>query len=152
MRPMKAPDVNVLVAAFRADHPHHAAATHWLHEELKLCADGGRLLVLPMVGASFVRLVTHSRVFPVPATAQEALDFLEGLLATPGCSLAELAREWPVFSALCRGQGLAGNLVQDAWIAASARANGATLVTFDRDFAALLAPHELLSLSTKSRH
>ena len=31
------PDVNVLVAASRTDHPHHAAARQWLEEALPAC-------------------------------------------------------------------------------------------------------------------
>jgi uncharacterized protein len=143
---MRAPDVNVLVAAFRADHPHHTPARAWLTAELARCATGGQLALLPMVCTSFVRLVTHHRVFAVPATTTEAFDFLDSILRIPGCTLVNLSPEWPLFAALCRGKALSGNLVQDAWIAAAARANGAVLATFDRDFAGLLAPHELEQL------
>lgn len=143
---MLTPDVNVLVAAFRGDHPHHGAARQWLLGQLKASAVGSRLLLLPMVCVSFVRLVTHRRIFDVPATAQEAFAFVEALLADPGSEMPLLGREWAAFVALCSGKALAGNLVQDAWIAAAARAAGATLVTFDRDFESLLDPHELLLL------
>ncbi|HUG24368.1 TA system VapC family ribonuclease toxin [Piscinibacter sp.] len=143
---MLTPDVNVLVAAFRADHPHHGAARQWLLGQLKASAVGSRLLLLPMVCVSFVRLVTHRRIFDVPATAEEAFAFVEALLADPGSEMPQLGREWAAFVALCSGKALAGNLVQDAWIAAAARAAGATLVTFDRDFESLLGPHELLLL------
>jgi uncharacterized protein len=144
---MKAPDLNVLVAAFRADHPHHSIARAWLIEQLKYCATGGQLVLLPMVCSSFVRLVTHRRVFAVPATTTEAFDFLHSMLRIPGCTLVNLSSEWPLFTTLCRGKGLTGNLVQDAWIAAGARANGAALATFDRDFTVLLEPHELETLA-----
>lgn len=144
---MQTPDVNVLVAAFRADHPHHRVARAWLRSSLEAVSTGARLGLLPMVCVSFVRLVTHARVFTVPATADEALKFVEALLATPGCEMQSLGNEWPAFAALCRGRDLAGNLVQDAWIAAAARAAGAVLVTFDRDFETLLDPHERQILS-----
>ncbi|MDP1532511.1 MAG: PIN domain-containing protein [Rubrivivax sp.] len=144
---MLTPDVNVLVAAFRADHPHHGVARGWLLEQLAGLGEGGRLLLLPMVCASFVRLVTHARVFDLPATAAESLDFIDALLAQPGCTMQSLGPEWPAFAALCRGKRLAANLVQDAWIAAAARCAGATLVTFDRDFAALLEAHERVLLT-----
>lgn len=146
---MHTPDVSVLVAAFRADHPHHRIARSWLRSSLGAAATGARLGLLPMVCAAFVRLVTHARVFTVPATADEALQFVDALLATPGCEMQGLGNEWPAFAALCRGRALAGHLVQDAWIAAAARAAGAVLVTFDRDFETLLDPHErqILGLS-----
>jgi len=143
---MVTPDVNVLVAAFRADHAHHRTARVWLQDQVQAAAEGARLLVLPMVCASFVRLVTHGRIFDVPATAAEAFDFVDALLACSGCELFELGREWPAFAALCKGKSLAANAVQDAWIAAAARSAGAMLVTFDRDFQALLDTHELLLL------
>lgn len=146
---MPTPDVNVLVAAFRADHPRHPIARRWLQAQLAALQTAGRLLLLPMVCVAFVRLVSHARVFTVPATADEGLQFVDALLATPGCEMQVLGHEWPAFAALCRGRVLAGNLVQDAWIAASARAAGAVLVTFDRVFETLVDPHErqLLSLS-----
>lgn len=143
---MLTPDVNVLLAAFRADHPHHSVARPWLLQCLAAAAEGARLTLLPMVCASFVRLVTHKRIFGVPATAEEALGFLDALLAAPGCEMHGLGAEWPAFGALCRAHALEGNLVQDAWIAAAARTAGARLVTFDRDFETLLAPHERLLL------
>ena len=144
---MLTPDVNVLLAAYRADHPHHRPAREWLTQTLAGLAAGGRLTLLPMVCAAFVRLATHGRVFTVPATAAEALAFLDALAAAPGCEMQALGSEWPAFAALCRARALAGNLVQDAWIAAAARVAGATLVTFDRDFEALLEPHERRILS-----
>ncbi|HET9644900.1 MAG TPA: TA system VapC family ribonuclease toxin [Burkholderiaceae bacterium] len=144
---MLTPDVNVLVAAYRADHPHHRPAREWLEAEVRATTEGSRLLLLPMVCVSFVRLVTHPRIFPVAATAAEALGFIDALLATPGCQMAELDREWPVFAALCAGHSLCANIVQDAWIAAIVRTTGAKLATFDRDFLALLDAHELTLLS-----
>lgn len=147
---MLTPDVNVLVAAFRADHPHHVAARGWLQAQLAALQTGARLLLLPMVCVSFVRLVTQARVFPVPASAPEALAFVDALLAQPGCELQPVGAEWPAFAALCRGQALSGNWIQDAWIAAAARSAGATLVTFDRDFERLLAAHERLLLVGES--
>lgn len=144
---MLTPDVNVLVAAYRADHPHHRAALSWLRNQLRAAAQGARLLLLPMVCVSFARLVTHRRIFDVPATAEEAFEFVEALLASPGCEMAQLGREWAAFTALCKGKAITANLVQHAWIAAATRALGATLVTFDRDFESLLSAHELVLLS-----
>jgi predicted nucleic acid-binding protein len=42
MRWAIAPDVNVLVAAFRADHPHHTTARIWLEQALTQAASGVR--------------------------------------------------------------------------------------------------------------
>ncbi len=140
---MQTPDVNVLVAAYREDHIHHAQARAWLDQSLLQLQRGRRLLLLPMVCASFLRLVTHPRVFAVPATVDEATGFLDALLGHPGIDLGELGAEWPAFVRLCSNLGLTGNAVPDAWIAAAARHAGATVVTLDRDFKKLLAPYEL---------
>lgn len=56
------PDVNVLVAASRLDHPHHVVAYAWLKTALGI----QRLAILPMVAWGFLRLVTHPKVFLEP--------------------------------------------------------------------------------------
>ena len=50
------PDVNVLVAASRSDHPHHAFARAWLEQALIDANQGAALKLQPMVIASFLRL------------------------------------------------------------------------------------------------
>jgi hypothetical protein len=52
------PDVNVLVAASRSDHPHHRIARGWLEDAASAAASGGTLILMPMVLASFLRLVS----------------------------------------------------------------------------------------------
>lgn len=56
------PDVNVLVAASRSDHPHHATAHAWLEQALVDASRGSALKLQPMVIASFLRLVTHPKI------------------------------------------------------------------------------------------
>lgn len=141
-----APDVNVLVAAFRDDHVHHAAARAWLSEALANCATGGSLQVLPMVAASFVRLVTNPKVFRITVEARAAFAFLDRLLAVPGVTMPALGPEWPIFRTLCIESSLAGGATTDGWIAAAIKANGLKLVTFDSDFGSLLEPYECLRL------
>ena len=43
------PDVNVLVAASRADHPHHEPARAWLEAALDAASASDGLLLMPMV-------------------------------------------------------------------------------------------------------
>jgi hypothetical protein len=50
------PDVSVLLAASRSDHPHHRCAMTWLDQALGVAARGSRLRLLPMVAACFLRL------------------------------------------------------------------------------------------------
>ena len=141
------PDVNVLVAAFERDHVHHPIARAWLLVALADCATGKRLLLLPMVCASFIRIVTHPRIFSQPASASAAAEFVDALLAIPGCEMLVVGSEWTAFSRLCTAKKLTGNAVQDAWIAMAARSHHAHLVTFDRDFTRLLDTHEFTLLA-----
>ncbi len=140
------PDINVLVAASRADHPHHTIAREWLEEAVEACESGSSIEVLPMVAAGFLRLVTNSRVFPDPSPTKEALAFLDALLAVPGVEMPESAREWATLRRLCLDGKLAGNAIPDAWIAASVKVMNGRLVTFDRGFTKLLGKGELMLL------
>lgn len=132
------PDVNVLVAASRSDHPHYTVARHWLVGALAACGQGASFRVLPMVAASFLRLVTHPKVFVHPTPVHEAVRFLDALLASPGVEMPDIGTEWPAFRKLCLDQRLTANDVPDAWIAASVVRLGEHLVSFDADFRRLL--------------
>ena len=133
------PDVNILVAASRQDHPHHAPALVWLQEALVNSAEGRRpLAILPMVASGFLRLVTHPKVFVEPTPIEAALLFLRTLLDSPGVSLLSLGTEWPEFERLCAQLSLTGNAIPDAWIAAAAQNHHLHLVTFDKGFRKLL--------------
>lgn len=141
------PDVNVLVAASRADHPHHRVALRWLHGALAACETGGSLELLPMVTAGFLRLVTHARVFPDPTPIADAVAFLQAILTTDGVELCGLGPEWPALQKLCVEYTLSGNQIPDAWIAAVVRVGGFHLVTFDHDFSRLLKASEYTLLA-----
>ena len=133
------PDVNVLVAASRADHPHHAVARHWLENALGAAGDTMPLTLMPMVVASFLRLVTSPRIFMQPTPIDNAVAFVDALLASPGVDLASLGPEWPKMRQLCLDKTLSGNDLPDAWLAAAVVQRGEHLVSFDRDFRKLLA-------------
>jgi uncharacterized protein len=133
------PDGNVLVAAFRGDHPHHAAAREWLQAALSTASAGGTLTLMPMVLASFLRLVTNPKIFAPPAPIDQALVFVDALLAAPGVQLATLGPEWPQLRQLCNDKQLSGNALPDAWLAAAAMHFGQQLVSFDKDFRKLLS-------------
>lgn len=140
------PDVNVLVAASRSDHPHHRPAVSWLENALTACAQGTRLRLLPMVTAGFLRLVTHPRVFIEPTPLTVAQDFLAAVLSSEGVELLTLGSEWPLLEPLCRQHQLVGHAISDGWIAAAVLARQECLATFDRDFLSLLPPRQLLLL------
>ena len=133
------PDVNVLVAASRTDHPHHAVAREWLEEAVNASGAGVVLTLMPMVLASFLRLVTSPKVFQLSTPIEDAVAFVDALLASPGVQLATLGPEWPKLRQLCLDKKLGGNDVPDAWLSAAVVHQGEHLVSFDRDFRKLLA-------------
>lgn len=132
------PDVNVMVAASRADHPHHAVARAWLEQALDAAASGAAFTLMPMVLASFLRLVTSARIFRIPTPVDQAVVFVDAVLASPGVQLAPLGLEWPQLRQLCIDKQLGGNQLPDAWLAAATLHLGEHLVSLDRDFRKLL--------------
>ena len=132
------PDLDVLLAASRTDHPHHAPALAWLRQAIADCDRGGSIEVLPMVAAGFLRLATNRKVFVAPMAIGAAIAFLDSLLAIPGVEMPELGREWPELKQLSLDHDLTADEITDAWIAAAVKSLGSHLVTFDRGFARLL--------------
>lgn len=133
------PDVNVLVAASRSDHPHHTAARAWLEAALGAADAGAGLTLMPMVLASFLRLVTSPKIFRQATPIEDAVAFVDALLASPGVQLATLGPEWSRLRQLCLDKQLGGNALPDAWLSAAVAHLGEHLVSFDRDFRRLLA-------------
>ena len=132
------PDVNVLVAASRSDHPHHSVARHWLELAASAAASGRTLILMPMVLASFLRLVTSPKIFQEPTPVEDAVAFVDALLVAQGVHLAPLGPEWPHLRQLCIERQLKGSAVPDAWLAAATIHLGEHLVSFDRDFRKLI--------------
>jgi toxin-antitoxin system PIN domain toxin len=140
------PDVNVLLAASRQDHPHHEKARVWLEEALARSADGRSLVILPMAAAGFLRLVTHPKVFVEPTPIDAALAFLRAVLDSPGVILSTLGNELPGLELLCAQHRLTGNAIPDTWIAAAVQSHHLHLVTFDKGFRKLLKPSRVTVL------
>lgn len=142
------PDVNVLVAAFRRDHESHSSATNWLRRARQESQAGhASITLIPVVLSGFLRIVTNSRVFADPDSIDDAVEFVDAILATPGASLRASEREWPLLRDKLLSKNLSGNQVTDAWIASAVETLSEHLVTFDRDFAHLLPGKDVTMLS-----
>ena len=130
---MKIIDLNVLLYAINEDAPQHSTALSWWTDALR----GDETIGLPwMVLCGFLRLTTHSRVFPRPLSAQQAAHKIDAWLALPVVDIpAEKPDHWKTLRGLLASAGTAGNLVTDAHIAALALTRDATVVSFDHDFA-----------------
>ena len=141
------PDVNVLVAAARSDHPHHGVARAWLEATLNGAESGIVCTLMPMVLASFLRLVTSPKIVQQATPIEDAVAFVDALLASPGVQLAPLGREWPNLRQLYLDKRLGGNDLADAWLSAAVVHLGEHLVSFDRDLRKLNARSQFTLLA-----
>ncbi|HEU0304939.1 MAG TPA: type II toxin-antitoxin system VapC family toxin [Gaiellaceae bacterium] len=129
---MLAPDVNVLVYAHREELQEHIACKTWLDETLSGDAAFG---IFDSVLSSFVRVVTHPRVFKTPSPLDVALAFATAVRRNPNCVVVQPGpRRWTIFERLCRESGAKGNIVADAYLAALAIEAGCEWMTTDRDY------------------
>ena len=131
------PDVNVLVATLRPDHPHHAVASAWLESATVLAAAGARFNVMPMLIASYLRLVTSAKISVKAAALTGAISAVINLFMNLGSGFGNAGKAGNRVVSAARtlhGQNFSGNTVPDAWLAAATLQIGEPLVTFDRNF------------------
>jgi len=125
-------DVNVLVYAHRKDSAHHTGCRGWLEAVVNGDEAYG---ISELVLSGFIRVVTHPKVFTKPSKLADALAFADQLRDPPNCIVVEPGpRHWEIFRRLCVENGVKGNLVPDAYLAALAIESGCEWVTTDRDF------------------
>ncbi len=126
-------DVNVLIYAFRKDSVDHPAYRDWLARAMASDEPYG---LAGIVLASFLRIVTHRRVYSPITPIDVALRYLTDISVEPNCLLvAPGPRHWEIFTRLCRDPNTGGDLIPDAYLAAIAIENGSELITTDQDFA-----------------
>jgi len=126
-------DLNLVIAAFREDHPHHDLALSWLERMLR---DRRRFSVPVIVWIGFVRIVTNRRIFTPSTPIVDAFAFVRAMAEQPGHIQLDYASDHlGRFEAVCVDADATGDLVTDAYLAALAIEHGCTLVSLDRDFA-----------------
>lgn len=122
----------MLVYAHRSDLLEHNAYRQWLETTVSSEPAYG---VSELVLSSFVRVVTHTGIFPSPTPLSEALAQVAALRSRANCVLITPgAHHWEIFVRLCRAVGAKGNLVADAYLAALAIESGSEWITTDRDY------------------
>ena len=127
------PAVNVLVAAFRSDHEHHAVCRPWLEATLRSHNAYG---LSELALASFIRVVTNPRIMRDPNTLTEALAFSDAVMRpSHAVRVSPGERHWSLFTQLCRDAHLKGDVITDAYFAALAIEHGCEWVTLDSDYA-----------------
>lgn len=126
-------DTNVLIYAVNGSSREHVTARDWLHQALH---DNEAVAFAWTVTLAFLRVSTHPAVFPRPLTLAQASTAIERWLeAPPSITIEPTRRHLPLLRGFLDRAGTAGNLVGDAHLAALALEHGATVVSFDRDFA-----------------
>jgi len=125
------PDVNVIVASLRSDHPHHQAALAFLRES----RESASTFAVPVdVMASALRVLTLD-VWLEPETSESAGRLIsDWLTAAQAEVVAHPPMTWTVMAEFARTLSLTSRSVPDALLAASAIASRSTLATFDRGF------------------
>jgi toxin-antitoxin system PIN domain toxin len=128
-----APDVNVLLYAFREDSDRHERYRQWLEAKL---VGPERIALLEPVLAAVVRIATHPAIYRTPAPRAQVEQFLDACLAGPSAvAMRPEAHHWFLFREMCGRADCRGNLIQDAFLAALALEHNCTYITTDRDFA-----------------
>ncbi|TAM83042.1 MAG: PIN domain-containing protein [Jatrophihabitans sp.] len=126
-------DVNTVMALFVERHPHHRAARNW-YEQTRV--DREEYGAPPTVWHSFVRLATNRSATGAVISLQEAFAFMADMRSAAGYRDIHPGKgHLRLFRQTCEQASARGNLVPDAALAAIAIENGATLASFDRDFA-----------------
>jgi toxin-antitoxin system PIN domain toxin len=129
---MIAPDVNVMLYAFREDSDRHAEYRRWLESAL---SGAEPVALFEPVLAGVVRIATHPSIYRRPAPRKRVEQFVDACLAGPAASaIRPETRHWSLFRELCTRAECRGNLVQDAYLAALALEHNCTYITTDRDF------------------
>jgi len=119
-------DVNVLVAS-------HRAVRRWFDE---LTSSDEPFSAPDVVWSGFVRISTNRRIFGVPTPLVDAFAFLKAMHDQSNyLKIAPSGNRLALFERVCTDAEANGDLVPDAFLAALAIEQGATLVSLDRDFA-----------------
>ena len=129
---MRIPDANVLIHAVNEDSADHRVSRTWLDGALSGAAPIG-FAWLALVAV--LRIATRPDLLASPLATADALDVIDAWLGAP---TAAVLHPGPRHAALMRdllvAAGAAGNLTNDAHLAALAIEHKATVVTFDSDF------------------
>jgi uncharacterized protein len=129
---MRVVDANVLLYAVNSDTVHHRASGAWLDRSLSGADRVGFSWVALL---AFLRLATRETLFPRPLSRGQAVRQVKEWLGAPGAVLVNPSpRHADVLSGLLASAGTAGNLVNDAHLAALAVENRADVVSYDADF------------------
>ena len=125
-------DTNVWLYACLSDTPHHPPCRAWLEDALS----GEERIALPwQVAISVLRISTQPKLLSRPLTLEQALQLVQSWLGHPLVEvLTPGKRHWSILQQLLLQVGLAGDLSNDAHLAALALEYDCSLCSVDADF------------------
>jgi toxin-antitoxin system PIN domain toxin len=125
-------DTNLLVYTVNRDAAQHQRAKTWFDDILS----GTTPVGLPWIAIiGFLRICTNHRILAYPLQAEQALSCVDAWLRQPYVTtLNPGERHWLILNKLLQNNGTAGNLTNDAHIAAIAIEHGYTVYSADNDF------------------
>lgn len=125
-------DANLLLYAVNSAAPQHEVARRWLDTTLSGTEQVG--FAWPVILA-FLRISTHPGLFPRPLSIHVAAAKMDAWVGRPVARVLDPSTgHWARLGGLLRQTQCAGNLIQDAHLAALALEHGATLCSTDADF------------------
>ena len=125
-------DANVLLHAVNAQASDHRVARRWLDASL---SGASTVAFAWVVLLAFIRLSTRLGMFEHPLTLDQATGVVDGWITAPSARILHPSpRHSTVLADLLRETGTAGNLTDDAHLAALAIEHRAQVVSFDADF------------------
>jgi hypothetical protein len=126
-------DANALLYAVNSDVAWHDESKSWLDRALVGTEPVGFAWLVLL---AFWRVATHPAVFASPLDVEVAAEIIEAWINQPAAVIVQpTARHFSVLSGLLGTSGAGANLVNDAHLAALALEYGASIITFDSDFA-----------------
>jgi toxin-antitoxin system PIN domain toxin len=127
-------DVNVLVYAHREDTKDHLRYLQWLESVLNGNTTFG---YSELVLSGFLRIVTHRKIFEMPSSLSEAIQFANQIRdASTSIQLSPRPDEhhWEIFIGFMNAINAKGNDIPDAYHAALAMEWGCVWITTDKGF------------------
>lgn len=129
---MKLPDVNILLYAYDEQSPHHPKSKAWLEDAL---SGDEQIGFAWSVLIGFIRLTTRSRIYAFPLTPIEAFAITERWLSQPNTLILHPTQHhFTILRGFLESTGTAGNLTNDAHLAALAIEYEAEICSADSDF------------------
>jgi toxin-antitoxin system PIN domain toxin len=125
-------DANLLLYAYDSSSPHYATARAWLEKRLSATET---FAFAWLVLIAFVRLSTNPKLYGSPRSPAEAFALVGSWLEQPNAIVVHPGgRHLALLRELLDPLGTAGNLTNDAHLAALAIEHGAELCSADADF------------------